>query len=104
MFEDRRTEEGDVLRAVIDTVVDGLIITDRDGTIRIFNPAAESLFGYLPQEVVGRNVSLLMPHDPVPAHNGTGQADPSTAITAEKQRIMSAGREVTGRRKDGSAF
>jgi len=100
MFEDRRTEEGDVLRAVIDTVVDGLIITDQDGTIRILNPAAERLFGYAAQEVIGRNVSLLMPPDHAGTHNGTMGADHVT----DQTRIMDVGREAVGRRKDGSAF
>ncbi|HVZ01502.1 MAG TPA: ATP-binding protein [Dongiaceae bacterium] len=94
MFQDRRTDEGDVLRAVIDTVVDGLIITDREGTIRIFNPAAEKLFGYAAQDVVGRNISLLMPHDPVPAQATETDGGPVAGI----------GREIDGRRKDGSVF
>ncbi len=89
-FQDRRTNEGDVLRAVIDTVVDGLIITDRDGNIRIFNPAAERLFGYSAQEVIGRNVALLMPAD--------------GARASDLKSIMGVGREVPGRRKDGTLF
>src|SRR5882724_1511742 len=95
MFEDRRTEEGDVLRAVIDTVVDGLIITDQDGTIRIFNPAAERLFGYAAPEVIGRNVALLMPPDQASAHNGSMDA----AHAGDQKRGMGGAREVLGRRK-----
>lgn len=91
-IQDRRTDEGDVLRAVVDTVVDGLIIIDRGGTIRVFNPAAEKLFGYAAQEVVGRNVSLLLPLAP-----DNGQVN-------DRQRIMELGHEVEGRRKDGTLF
>src|SRR4051794_14228784 len=90
-LQDRRTNEGDVLRAVIDTVVDGLIITDRAGNIRIFNAAAERLFGYAAQEVIGRNVSMLMP---------TGDARDAAGLKG----IMGIGREVQGRRKDGASF
>ncbi|HVT50159.1 MAG TPA: PAS domain S-box protein, partial [Dongiaceae bacterium] len=100
MFEDRRTDEGDVLRAVIDTVVDGLIITDRDGTIRIFNPAAEGLFGYAAQDVIGRNISLLMPPEYARAHG----AYLETRHAAERSQVMGVTREVEGRRKDGTVF
>jgi len=96
MREDRRTDEGDVLRAVIDTVVDGLIITDRDGTIRIFNPAAERLFGYAAPEVIGRNIALLIagtPNGAMSAHNATGH-----------HPILGIGREMMGRRKDNALF
>jgi PAS domain S-box-containing protein len=76
---------------VIDTVVDGLIITDRAGSIRIFNAAAERLFGYAAQEVIGRSVSILMP-------TGDGRDD------AGLKGIMGIDREVQGQRKDGARF
>jgi PAS domain S-box-containing protein len=86
MLQDRRTDGGDVLRAVIDTVVDGLLIFDRDGKIRIANPAAARLFGYAAQELIGRDIALLMPHD---EHATAGAG---------------TDREVEGRRKDGTLF
>ncbi|MGE3652400.1 MAG: PAS domain S-box protein, partial [Reyranellaceae bacterium] len=55
-----RNEE-QLFRAVIDTAVDGVIVIDNRGSIEVFNPACERLFGYRVDEVVGRNVKLLMP-------------------------------------------
>ena len=49
------------LRAVLDAAVDGVIVIDAGGTIETFSGAAERLFGYTSAEVVGRNVSVLMP-------------------------------------------
>jgi PAS domain S-box-containing protein len=49
------------LRAVVDTAVDGVILIDANGAILLFNPACERLFGYTAEEVMGRNVKMLMP-------------------------------------------
>src|SRR5690606_35292159 len=57
--ENLRGSEGK-LRAVIDTAVDGVIIIDANGNIEMFNPACRRLFGYRPEEVIGRNVKILM--------------------------------------------
>ncbi len=88
------------LRALLDSMVDGVIVIDQLGTVTAFNPAAQRMFGYTPDEVLGRNVSLLMPEPDHSAHDGYLQRHLDTGVA----HITGAGREVTGRRKDGSTF
>ena len=97
--DELRPAEGRI-RSVVDTVVDGIITITENGVVETFNPAAERLFGYKAEEVVGQNVKLLMPEPYRHEHNNyianfmrTGEA-----------KIIGIGREVVGRRKDGSAF
>ena len=97
----RRTEASETqMRSVVDHALDSIITIDAQGIVQTFNPAAEQTFGYRADEVIGRNVKLLMPepdhtrHDSYMSHyQRTGEA-----------RIIGIGREVTGRRKDGSTF
>ncbi|MBV5323897.1 MAG: PAS domain S-box protein, partial [Rhodospirillaceae bacterium] len=49
------------LKGIMDTVVDGIITIDESGTVLSFNPSAQRIFGYAAEEVVGRNISMLMP-------------------------------------------
>ncbi len=87
-------------KAILDTAVDGIISIEPDGTVLSFNPAAERIFGYQPEEVVGRNVSMLMPapyrnqHDGYLAH----------FIETGERRVIGNGREVTGLRRNGEEF
>lgn len=87
-------------RSVIESAVDGIIVIDAQGHIEAFNPAAERLFGYTESEAIGHNVSMLMPTPYREEHDGyLGRY-----LTEGGARIIGIGREVKGRRRDGTVF
>ncbi len=88
------------LRSIIDSAVDGIIVIDGHGRIEAFNPGAERLFGYPAPEVMGRNVKMLMPSPYHDEHDGYLDQYLHTGLA----RIIGTGREVSGRRRDGSTF
>jgi two-component system, LuxR family, sensor kinase FixL len=87
-------------RAIIETAVDAIILIDRRGRIESFNPAAERLFQYRADEVVSRNISMLMPEPYTSEHDHYLRR----YLMTGKRHIIGVGREVTARRKDGSTF
>ncbi|HET8932050.1 MAG TPA: PAS domain S-box protein [Polyangiales bacterium] len=86
------------LAGIAEVVVDALVVIDERGTIQSWNPAASRIFGYQTSEVMGKNVKLLMPEPYHSEHDGYLRR---FAVTREP-RIIGSGREVTGRRKDGT--
>jgi PAS domain S-box-containing protein len=89
------------MQAIVNTVVDGIIIIDDQGTVENLNPAAARAFGYSPGEVVGRNVEMLMPELQSRKRN-TALAH---CLETVQLKALDAGRcEMTGVRKDGSIF
>ena len=88
------------LRALISTAVDGVIIIDAAGTVQEYNPACERLFGYRADEIVGRNVKVLMPSPYREEHDQYLLRYRTTGV----KTIISIGREVEGQRKDGTTF
>lgn len=93
-------EGRELLRAIIDTAVEGIITIDEQGTIEALNPAATHIFGYPRHEVLGRNVKMLMPPHYATHHD---QYLLNYLSTGER-KIIGSGREVAGMRKDGSQF
>ena len=88
------------LAALLNATPDGIVLIDAYGRIEAFSPGAERIFGYSAPEIIGQNVSRLMPAPFRQAHDGyiaryqrTGEA-----------RFMLAPRDVEARRKDGSTF
>lgn len=88
------------LRSVVQTAVDGMITIDGRGIVDTFNAAAERLFGYRADEVVGKNVTILMPSP----HRDQHDEFLAKYLATGEKRIIGIGREVMGRRKDGSTF
>ncbi len=87
-------------QAVLDTILDGVVTIDAQGTMLSANRAAEKIFGYESKEMLGQNVSMLMPAPYRDEHDGYVSAYLQTG----EKKIIGIGREVRGRRKDGSIF
>jgi len=94
------TRGGREFKALLDAAVDAIIVIDHRGTVEEFSLAAERMFGYSADEVIGHNVKLLMPEPFRSAHDGHLERYEQTRVT----RIIGIGREIQSRRKDGTVF
>ena len=88
------------LAQILSAVVDGIVTSDERGIIQVFNPAAEKIFGYKAEDIIGHSLNMLMP--PGQAHQHDRYLD--TYAATGKAAIIGYGREVVGRRQDGTEF
>ena len=88
------------LQSILDTVPDAMVVIDVKGVVQSFSAAAERLFGWRADEVVGRNVSMLMPAPYREGHDGYL----ARYLATGERRIIGIGRVVVGRRRDDSTF
>lgn len=103
---DRRAAEEQVrssenlLRSILSTVPDAMIVIDEAGSIISFSAAAQRLFGYAEDEVIGRNVRILMPSPDRERHD----TYLDRYLKTGEKRIIGIGRIVFAQRKDGTTF
>lgn len=94
------TESAALLKAILQTVPDPMIVIDQDGLITSFSTTAETLFGYVEDEVLGRNIEMVMPEPHRRAHDSYIRRYLQTG----EKRIIGIGRILEGQKKDGSLF
>ena len=87
-------------KAILETTVDAIITIDIQGIVQTFNAAAEKIFGYRAEEVIGNKINMLMPEPYQSEHDGyIGRY-----LETGTPKIIGTGRQVTGLRKDGTEF
>ena len=98
--EDALVRSEEKLRAVLETAADGIITIDDHGKIESVNSMMGQMFGYSNKEMIGQNVSILMPEPDHSAHDGYL----SKFNAGGEKKIIGIGRDVDARRKDGTIF
>lgn len=89
-----------LFKAIIDNAVDGIVTIDRYGHIQLANPSLCRMFGYLPEDLVGKNIELLIPAE----HQAHHQHYIVNYIEKGAPNIIGKGRELRGLKKDGNLF
>ena len=93
-------DKGALLHAIIENAIDGIITIDQRGLLESINPAACALFGYSAEEVIGRNISMLMPQPDKSQHDEYLARYQKTG----SPHVIGKGRDVQGLKKDGTVF
>ncbi|WP_406843370.1 ATP-binding protein [Flavobacterium soyae] len=89
-----------LLNAIIENAIDGIITINDKGIVETINPSACRLFLYAPNDVIGKNISILMPSPDREKHNSYLESYKSSGVP----HIIGYGRDVLGRKKDGNIF
>lgn len=97
---DEAFDDSSLLKSIIDTAPDAIITIDADGLVRSFSPAAERMFEFQADEVIGRNVNILMPSPDKERHDGYL----ARYLRTGDKRIIGIGREIRACRKNGTIF
>ena len=87
-------------RAIVETAVEGIITIDERGLMESVNPAAYRMFGYAPEEIIGRKLGLLIPSP----HRENQDDYLANYLRTGQAKIIGIGRELEGQRKDGTVF
>lgn len=90
-------EKKEEIRAILDHLLESVVTIDEHGIVQQANPAIKSVFGYKPEEVVGKNVSMLMPSPHREAHDNYL----IRYLATGERRVIGMSREVEGQHKDG---
>jgi len=98
--ENRLEESTARAKAILETTVEGIITINTRGNILSFNKAAEEMFGYKEEELLGKNVKVLMPSQ----HKENHDRYINNYLRTGEKKVIGSGREVRGKRKDGSTF
>jgi PAS domain S-box-containing protein len=96
----RYSSNEEKLRYVLNSAVDGILLIDEKGVIKDANPATKKIFGYSESELVGQNVSLLMPEPYKNEHTGYIK----NYLRTGKAKVIGIGRETVGKNKNGQIF
>lgn len=88
------------LNSILNTIPDAMVVITDAGIVQSFSPAAERLFGWSAEQMIGQNVKILMPEPYREQHDGYLERYLATG----ERRIIGHGRVVVGARKDGSTF
>ncbi|WP_049628992.1 PAS domain S-box protein [Cellvibrio sp. pealriver] len=87
-------------QTILNDIADGIITINKEGIIQTFNHAAETIFGYRAKQIIGKNVSELMPEP----HKSLHDDYLKTHLKTGKKNILGIGREVKGLRRNGKEF
>jgi PAS domain S-box-containing protein len=88
------------LQAIFDAVADAIVTIDRSGQIQQWSSGAQRIFGYAPEEIVGENLTILMPEP----HRSRHHTYVDAFVSTHRAKIIGIGREMIAIRKDGSEF